>query len=95
MGTSISFLLRDIVTSDYAAVRFHAPFFGFDRSPIPADIDAYRFLSTPCDRVYPGARSAHLGRHSSGNVIAAIADRHPMAMAREGARRARPARAQR
>ncbi len=35
------FLLQDIVTADYAAVRFHTPFFGFDQSPIPADLDAY------------------------------------------------------
>lgn len=35
------FLLQDIVTADYAAVRFHAPFAGFDKSPIPPDLDAY------------------------------------------------------
>lgn len=37
------FLLQDIVTADYSAVRFHAPFAGFDRSPLPADLDEYLF----------------------------------------------------
>lgn len=35
------FLLQDIVIDDYSAVRFHAPFAGFDKSPLPADLDAY------------------------------------------------------
>ena len=43
------FLLQDIVVADYSTVRFHAPFTGFDKSPLPADLDAYlayRRLST-------------------------------------------------
>ncbi|MEQ1579501.1 MAG: hypothetical protein ABL964_02825 [Steroidobacteraceae bacterium] len=43
------FLLQDIVTNDYSSVRFHAPFTGFDRSPVPRDLDeylAYRGLAT-------------------------------------------------
>ncbi len=35
------FLLQDIVTDDYTTLRFHAPFLGFDRSPVPADLDEY------------------------------------------------------
>lgn len=35
------FLLQDIVTNDYSAVNFHAPFAGFDKSPLPAGFDAY------------------------------------------------------
>jgi hypothetical protein len=35
------FLLQDIVADDYSAVKFHALFTGFDKSPIPADLDAY------------------------------------------------------
>jgi hypothetical protein len=35
------FLLQDIVTDDYSAVRFHAPFEAFDKSPLPRDVDAY------------------------------------------------------
>ena len=35
------FLLQDIVTDDYAAVNCHAPFAGFDKSPLPAGFDAY------------------------------------------------------
>lgn len=35
------FLLQDIVTADYSAVRFHAPFADFDQSPLPANLDAY------------------------------------------------------
>jgi len=43
------FLLQDIVTEDYSAVHFHAPFAGFDKSPIPTGVDsylAYRKLAT-------------------------------------------------
>jgi hypothetical protein len=43
------FLLQDIVADDYSSVRFHAPFKGFDKSPIPANLDeylAYRQLAT-------------------------------------------------
>ncbi|MDQ2929371.1 MAG: hypothetical protein M3Y05_00935 [Gemmatimonadota bacterium] len=35
------FLLQDIVTDDYSAVRFHAPFTGIDQSPLPTSLDAY------------------------------------------------------
>jgi hypothetical protein len=35
------FLLQDMVTEDYSAVNFHAPFEGFDRSPLPGSLDAY------------------------------------------------------
>jgi len=35
------FLLQDITTDDCTAVRFHAPFSGFDKSPVPAGQDAY------------------------------------------------------
>jgi hypothetical protein len=35
------FLLQDIVTDDYSTVRFHAPFTGFDKPAVPADLDAY------------------------------------------------------
>jgi hypothetical protein len=43
------FLLQDIVTDDHSTVRFHAPFEGFDKSPLPANLDeylAYRQLAT-------------------------------------------------
>lgn len=36
------FLLQDIVTPDYSEVRYHAPFTGFDTSPVPKDLAAYR-----------------------------------------------------
>ena len=35
------FFLQDIVTDDYSAIRFHAPFADFDKSALPADLDAY------------------------------------------------------
>jgi hypothetical protein len=40
------FLLQDLVTSDYSAVRFWAPFDDFATSPFPGDIDAYRRYRT-------------------------------------------------
>ena len=36
------FLLQDIVSTDYSAIRFWAPFSDFSHSPFPLDIDAYR-----------------------------------------------------
>lgn len=36
------FLLQDLVTTDYSAVEFFAPFDAFRTSPIPATDDAYR-----------------------------------------------------
>jgi hypothetical protein len=37
------FLLQDMISPDYAAVRFFAPFENFDTSPpLPATVDAYR-----------------------------------------------------
>jgi hypothetical protein len=35
------FLLQDLVTRDYSAVRFFAPFAGFDVSPLPRTLQAY------------------------------------------------------
>jgi hypothetical protein len=35
------FLLHDMVTEDYSAVRFFTPFDGFTVSPLPASLDAY------------------------------------------------------
>jgi hypothetical protein len=35
------FLLQDMVTEDYSAVRFFLPFEGFTGSPLPGSIDAY------------------------------------------------------
>lgn len=40
------FLLQDLVTADYSAIRFWAPFRDFATSPLPADIDAYRTYRT-------------------------------------------------
>jgi len=36
------FLLADLVTQDYSAVRFFIPFVGFDRSPLPDGLESYR-----------------------------------------------------
>lgn len=36
------FLLQDLVTEDYAAVKFFAPFADFSCSPLPQSLDAYR-----------------------------------------------------
>ena len=36
------FLLQDLVTADYAAVRFSLPFADFGTSPLPGSLDAYR-----------------------------------------------------
>lgn len=36
------FLLQDLVTPDYSAVRFWSPSLDFKTSPLPLDIDAYR-----------------------------------------------------
>ncbi len=36
------FLLQDLVSADYSAVRFSAPFTEFTRSPLPATLEAYR-----------------------------------------------------
>ena len=35
------FLLQDMVTEDYSAVRFFMPFEGFTGSPLPGSVDAY------------------------------------------------------
>ena len=35
------FLLQDMVTEDYSAVRFFIPFEGFTGSPLPGSVDAY------------------------------------------------------
>jgi hypothetical protein len=41
------FLLQDLVTPDYSAVRFWAPFDDFVSSALPADLDAYlRYRTT-------------------------------------------------
>jgi hypothetical protein len=36
------FLLQDLVSADYSAVRFSAPFTEFTGSPVPATLEAYR-----------------------------------------------------
>jgi hypothetical protein len=36
------FLLQDLVSADYSAVRFSAPFNEFTGSPVPATLEAYR-----------------------------------------------------
>lgn len=36
------FLLQDMVTGDYSAVKFALPFDDFTSSPLPRDVDAYR-----------------------------------------------------
>ena len=36
------FLLQDLVTPDYSAVRFFAPFTNFDQPPRPETLDAYK-----------------------------------------------------
>jgi hypothetical protein len=36
------FLLQDLVTDDYSAIRFSLPFDDFKRSPLPASIDEYK-----------------------------------------------------
>ncbi len=41
-GYADFFLLQDLVTVDYSAVRFFSPFENFTTSPVPADADAYR-----------------------------------------------------
>lgn len=39
------FLLQDIVGKDYKSIRFHAPFSGFDASPLPKGLSEYaRYL---------------------------------------------------
>lgn len=39
------FLLQDIVSSDYRSISYHAPFSGFDESPVPQTAAAYeRYL---------------------------------------------------
>ena len=35
------FLLQDLVTEDYSAIRFFAPFEDFNASPLPESKDAY------------------------------------------------------
>ena len=35
------FLLQDIVSADYSTIVWHAPFTGFDASPVPSGLDAY------------------------------------------------------
>lgn len=35
------FLFQDMVADDYASVKFHLPFVGFDDSPLPNSVDAY------------------------------------------------------
>lgn len=35
------FLLQDIVSADYAEIRFLSPFTSFDKSPVPADVRAF------------------------------------------------------
>src|SRR5690606_22750754 len=35
------FLLQDIVSDDYLSIQFHAPFTGFDSSPVPLGLDGY------------------------------------------------------
>jgi len=40
------FLLQDLVTGDYSAIRFWAPFHDFTTSALPTDIDAYRRYRT-------------------------------------------------
>lgn len=36
------FLLQDLVTNDYGAIRFHLPFDGFTSSPLPSTVSEYR-----------------------------------------------------
>ena len=36
------FLLQDLVSADYSAVRFSAPFTEFTGSPVPSTLEAYR-----------------------------------------------------
>lgn len=36
------FLLHDLVTEDYSAVRFFSPFENFNTSPLPESVTAYR-----------------------------------------------------
>lgn len=36
------FLLQDIVGEDYGSINFHAPFSGFDQSPVPHTAAAYK-----------------------------------------------------
>ena len=36
------FLLQDLVNGDCSAVRFSLPFYGFDKSPLPDSLEAYR-----------------------------------------------------
>ena len=40
------FLLQDLVTVDYSAIRFWTPFSDFSCSPFPSDLDAYRQYRT-------------------------------------------------
>jgi hypothetical protein len=63
------FLLQDMVTDDYCAVRFFTPFHDFTTSPLPNSVDAYRAYrqlaiasskhatagstATPADRLRP------------------------------------------
>jgi uncharacterized protein DUF6994 len=36
------FLLRDLVTEDWSAVKFFMPFEDFNTSPLPKSLEAYR-----------------------------------------------------
>jgi hypothetical protein len=36
------FLLQDLVTADFSAVKFSMPFDDFETSPLPASVKAYR-----------------------------------------------------
>jgi hypothetical protein len=53
------FLLQDLVTRDYSAVRFFAPFTDFEASPLPATLEAYLEY---CDRAseFIQARNARI-----------------------------------
>lgn len=41
-GNADFFLLQDLVTDDYAAIKFFMPFDDFETSSVPRDVDTYK-----------------------------------------------------
>jgi hypothetical protein len=64
------FLLQDLVTDDYSAVRFFMPFEDFNKSPLPNSIEAYiaykglamSFIEARNQRILESGQSRGLGQ---------------------------------
>lgn len=62
------FLLQDIVSKDYASIRFHAPFSTFESSPLPNGLAEYTGYLDKAER-FIVARNRRIGASQRGGSV--------------------------